>query len=270
MSSPFPGMDPYLEAPTRWPGVHGRLVVHLGDVLSEVLGEPFFVDVEKRVYILDEDDPARRLIVPDAVVSSTQPGVVHARGKGAAAERAAPEPAEESALLLMVQEDVEVGEPRLIIRDMETREVVAVIEVLSPANKVAGSRGRQEYLEKRRIVLRSSSHLVEIDLLRAGIRFPSFEPLPRGDYYAHVSRAATRPRGHVYAWGLRDRLPVLPVPLTDGVADARLDLGEALRRTYDRARYEREIDYRGPPSEPPLSPDDEAWLDVVLRDAGRR
>ena len=32
--TPFPGMDPYLEHPTLWPGVHNRLIIALADVLS--------------------------------------------------------------------------------------------------------------------------------------------------------------------------------------------------------------------------------------------
>ena len=48
------------------------------------------------------------------------------------------------------------------------RLVVTVIEILSPTNKVAGSRGRESYETKRQEVMRSPSHLVEIDLLRRG------------------------------------------------------------------------------------------------------
>jgi hypothetical protein len=31
MPSPFPGMDPYLENPEFWPGVHNRLIVAIID-----------------------------------------------------------------------------------------------------------------------------------------------------------------------------------------------------------------------------------------------
>jgi hypothetical protein len=27
MNTPFPGMDPYLEHPALWPGIHARLIV---------------------------------------------------------------------------------------------------------------------------------------------------------------------------------------------------------------------------------------------------
>lgn len=267
MPSPFPGVDPYLEAPALWRGVHGRLAVHMGDVLSEALGGRYFVDVEERVYVLEEDDPAQRFFIPDAVISARR-----RRREGAPAETG-PSPETGSvapAVLFMVEDVLEVREPRLVIQDVEAREVVTVVEVLSAANKALGSRGRSEYLAKRREVLRSPIHLVEIDLLRAGARFPSLDPLPPGDYYIHVSRAAGRPRGEVYAWPLRRSIPVVPVPLREGDADARLDVAEALRRTYEQAHYERRIDYAAPPPPPPLPPDDAAWLDARLREAGLR
>ncbi|MGH3577865.1 MAG: DUF4058 family protein, partial [Mycobacterium sp.] len=44
----------------------------------------------------------------------------------------------------------------------------AVIEVLSPANKAAGSEGRRLYLAKQRQLLESQTHLLEIDVLRQG------------------------------------------------------------------------------------------------------
>ncbi|MEH2128789.1 DUF4058 family protein [Nostoc sp.] len=31
MPYPFPGMNPYLEEPELWPGVHGRLIVAMSD-----------------------------------------------------------------------------------------------------------------------------------------------------------------------------------------------------------------------------------------------
>src|SRR5881396_2152160 len=52
------------------------------------------------------------------------------------------------------------------IRDTAHRQLVTAIEVLSPTNKRGD--GRQEYLAKRRRILLSTAHLLEIDLLRQG------------------------------------------------------------------------------------------------------
>ena len=43
MPSPFPGMDPYLEAPELWSKVHSRLIVALADNLSEQLSDAYRV-----------------------------------------------------------------------------------------------------------------------------------------------------------------------------------------------------------------------------------
>src|SRR5688572_2187010 len=60
MASPFPGMDPYLEAPDLWAGVHGALIATLREFLSPLVAPRFFVDTEDSVYILGPDDPGRR------------------------------------------------------------------------------------------------------------------------------------------------------------------------------------------------------------------
>jgi hypothetical protein len=46
-------------------------------------------------------------------------------------------------------------------------------------------------------------------------------------------------------------------------------LGQLLQEIYDRARYDLSIDYRQPP-EPPLTAEDAAWADELLRAKGLR
>ncbi len=43
---------------------------------------------------------------------------------------------------------------------------------------------------------------------------------------------------HRWAIGLRDRLPVIPVPLTAPDGDAQLDLQDVLHHVYDASGYE--------------------------------
>jgi hypothetical protein len=249
MPSPFPGMDPWLETPDLWPGVHATLIPLFRELLAPVLRPKYTVDVERRVYILDEDDPARLQIVPDLALLERD---ARARAPLAGAAPGA------GTLLRMVLDTVEVRETRLLVRATEDKELVTVIELLSPANKTRGSRGLAEYREKRREVLRSKVNLVEIDLLRAGVRIPGLDALPRADYFAHVSRVEQRPRGEVFAWSLRDPAPTLPLPLRPADREPGLDLALALRLLYDRSGYDLLVDYRRPP-EPPLGPEDAAW-----------
>ena len=82
--------------------------------------------------------------------------VSRSAGKVAAAGTAVLEIEPTTYTLLMPLEE---REPFLVIRKMETHEVIAVIELLSPTNKRAGSDGRKEYLNKRLEILRTPAHL---------------------------------------------------------------------------------------------------------------
>ena len=64
MPSPFPGMDPYLEHPARWPGLHQRLIGQISDALNTVLPPRYFADIGERLYVVQ----GRRSIYPDAFV----------------------------------------------------------------------------------------------------------------------------------------------------------------------------------------------------------
>src|SRR5215471_17594786 len=50
MSSPFPGMDPYLEAPTLWPLFHHQMIVGLAEVLQPSLADRYRLQFGTRVY----------------------------------------------------------------------------------------------------------------------------------------------------------------------------------------------------------------------------
>jgi hypothetical protein len=143
----------------------------------------------------------------------------------------------------------------LEIRDRASRELVTVLELLSPSNKYV-SPDRDQYLAKRSQLLASRAHFVEIDLLRGGPRLP-LENLPACDYCVLVSRVEERPSAGLWPIRLREQLPTIPIPLRPPHADVQLDLQEVLHRIYDAAGYEDDI-YEGQP-QPRLSPEDAAW-----------
>ena len=91
-----------------------------------------------------------------------------------------------------------------------TLELVTAIEILSPVNKQAGRESHDEYLRKRRELLRSSVHLIEIDLLRQGRRPPLGRPAPAAPYYVVLSRGDRRPYVDVWPIQLCDKLPRFP------------------------------------------------------------
>src|SRR5262245_13670059 len=65
MPSPFPGMDPYLEAPHLWPDVHHELISQIRGALNAALRPRYVARVELRVYISADDDPGREVLIPD-------------------------------------------------------------------------------------------------------------------------------------------------------------------------------------------------------------
>src|SRR5438132_1584426 len=81
-------------------------------------------------------------------------------------------------------------------------------------------------------LLAGSVHLMEIDLLRKGLRVPSRESLPPSPYYVFLSRVERRPLMDVWPITLREPLPRVPVPLLPGDEDIPLDLQAALSTVY--------------------------------------
>src|SRR5207244_5777685 len=140
------------------------------------------------------------------------------------------------------------------------RRAVTGIELLSPGNKQRGAVAQERYLEKRASALHGGLHWVEIDLLRGGVRPPIPVPLPEAaDYLSYVAQATPTGWNHlVYAWTLRDPLPVLPIPLL-GDDQAQLDLGRCFAAAYDRIAADVEVDYSALPPPPPLRKRDTTW-----------
>ena len=263
MPSPFPGMDPYLEEPGLWPDVHHELMSVAREMLNRSLRPKYHVRIEERVYISDENDPGRKVIVPDLRIAARSeahqlPFSSHSEALAIA------EPIVCTTLI-----DDEIHEARLEVIDRQQQQVVTVIEILSPSNKVAGSRGRASYETKRREVMTSPSHLVEIDLLRTGEAIHVRELLPPADYVVHVSRKGSRPKGLVWPILLTQQLPVIAIPLNAEDPDATLDLQLVLNTAYDRAAYDLEIDYRIDPI-PPLKSNAASWAGELLRVKGMR
>ncbi len=156
-----------------------------------------------------------------------------------------------------------VKRPYLEVRSMQSREIVTVIEVLSPWNKSPRG-GRAEYLGKRDAYLQTPINLVELDLLRGGERLPTVEPLPHGDYFAFVCKGTRRMKALVYAWPLSHPLPKIPIPLAPGDADVKLDLQLAFNETYERAGYRYSLDYKADVV-PKLRPAERTWVRQSLK-----
>jgi hypothetical protein len=251
-------MDPYLEGHNIWRDVHLRLIAAIGDALTPQVAPTYYVAVEQRTYII-EVDREEFIGSPDVAIIAPSPGEEAAGGVATAIAD------DVQTVTLPLLEEVREG--YLEIRDAQTHEVVTVIEILSPTNKASGE-GRREYEAKRRQVLVTLTNLVEIDLLRAGQPM-EMQPPPHSHYRILVRAGWERPRARLHAFSVRHTIPQVTVPLRRGEREVRLSLEQLLSEVYDRARYDLRLNYRQEP-DPPLSPEDAAWADELLRAQGLR
>lgn len=246
MPSPFPGMNPFLEQDDAWHDFHERFIPLIADRLVAQVRPNYIVKIDEHVYIHEIPSDARHFLGrADVALARTRESV--------SAE------IEVGLLEAPVQVQIPVLDRESLgfieIRDRHSRELVCVIELLSPANKRPGP-DRDQYLAKREQLLGSRAHFVEIDLLRGGKPMP-IANRPKCEYSVLVSRAEQRPWAGFWPVQLRDPLPEVAIPLRKPGQQARLDLQEALHALYDAAGYEDYI-YDGQP-DPPLGADDANW-----------
>lgn len=271
MKSPFPGMDPYLEA--RWGDIHTSLITYARDQLRAQMPGGLLVRAQEHVTVQFEggdNGPTRPRhgLYPDVRVVEHPPGA----GQPANATReggvAVAEPLRVPVLL-----EAETQRWIEIIDTRSGNRVVTAIEFLSPTNK-SDVNGRAAYEQKQQELRAAKVNLVEIDLLRAGPYVLSAAahgvPLPYLVPYRICVVRATQPRqAEMYRVPLRERLPIIRIPLRETDPDARLDIQELIDKAYENGAYDAEINYRVDPF-PPLQGDDADWSDALLRQQGRR
>jgi len=241
MRPQYPGMNPYLEAPFYWQSFHNELIFCIHEDLAAKLPSGYKSSVEQRLAIVPEDNYIRA----DISVTGHPVPASTAAGGAAVAERGAPTGiagALSSELFEWFIEIRTVG---------KNRRVVAIIEVLSPSNKAAGTAGNREYRLKQKDLLCSDTHLLEIELLRAGAHTVAapLQRLPPRDHWDYVVSLYRAPdRQHFPYWLIRlsDPLPEVQVPLIEPDHDVILDLQAAFDHAFRSGRYADDIDYSEP------------------------
>lgn len=259
MPSPFPGMDLFIERPAIWPDFHHSLAYEIKAQLNPALRPRYFATMEVTVVYENADTGKRHQGRPDVGVYSlkeTQLAYEAAPATGIGA----PEPVESR-----VVPDDPLKFYSVEIRTASDRKLVTSIEILSPANKQRGHDAFEIYERKRRGILVSETHFIEIDLLRGGERPPLVDPVPPAPYYITLSRAGRRPKVIVWPVHLQNKLPVVPVPLLDPDPDVLLDLGEVVAAVYERGAYDIQLDYNQSPPPPPLSAEEQTWVEMILK-----
>lgn len=262
MPNPFPGMNPYLEHPDVWSEVHHLLISGLLETLVPQLLPKYIVTINKRIYQASETEEDILVGLPDITVQRS-PTQTDSTNSNVAVATPTTTPIEVRVPMLM-----EFREGYLKVREIKNKEVVTVIEILSPANKRSGQ-GRKIYEEKRQQVLDSRTHLVEIDLLRGWKPLPVLDNNITGKYRLLVSRAERRPKADLYLFNLPDAIPLFPLPLRRPDVEPLIDLQMLINGIYDRAGYDFLIDYSKEPV-PRLSESEATWMDAILREKGLR
>jgi Protein of unknown function (DUF4058) len=259
MPSPFPGMNPYLEDPNLWPSFHTKLIVDIANAIAPSLRPKYYVDVETRTY-LDEDNTELLVGIPDALVlaNAHPPAEPLFTSEVSTVVRAKP-------TTVRLPMPMEIRERYLEVREVGSDAVITVIEVLSPKNKRLGA-GQTAYQKKRNLVLGSLSHLIEIDLLRGGAPMSMIGAPTQTHYRVLVSEAPKRSRADLYAFNLQDPIPAFPLPLKPDDAELVVDLQAIVSRVYELGSYDMRINYQQPAPPPTLSDRDQQWAIETLSD----
>lgn len=254
-------MDPWLEL--HWRDVHARLIIYIANQIQLQLPEPLVARAEEDVFVDVEDNHYR--VRADVQVTEDKAGP----GEGGVAVLP-PVVAVAEPLVVRVPEPevhrwLEINDPSSGGR------VVTAIEVLRPSNKLPGP-ARTAYRSKQRDFLAAGINLVEIDLIRKGNWVFSVDESvatlkKRTPYMVCVFRAIQSDPRALYQMPLAERLPTIAIPLRPGDRDIALDLQKVLDEAYVTGRYDR-TDYTRP-LDPPLPPEDAAWVGEWLRKAGK-
>ncbi len=124
MSSPFPGMDPFLELPAYWSDFRLTFINCWCEGIADALPPNYEANIGERIYRVDYDSEVRELDlgpIPLTILEGPR----------------------ESYIEILHQPD---------------RRLVTSLELLSPANKEQP--GRTEYLAKRRALIYQEVHLI--------------------------------------------------------------------------------------------------------------
>jgi hypothetical protein len=212
-------MDPYLEHPVLWSGLHLRLVVTLANQLQPFFDPRYVASVEERVY---QEGP--------------HAGAVD--------------------ILEIHERRIDILDLHHEQQVVTTIEVVTPLnKVKGPGRKSYLRKQRETLARDCHLVeidlLRRGRHCLSIPRWRA-------RDLAPYDYQVCVNRWPLRNRFEFYPRRLRERLPTIPVPLAEPDPDVPLDIQAALEQVYDDGSYMLRVRY-DEPCEPPLAPADQEW-----------
>jgi hypothetical protein len=141
MKSPFPGMDAYIEACGLWDGFHNHLIEEIYRAIAKVLPRGYIVDTAVRNYVVlvESEGKDKSLAKPDVAITQP-PGKQPRKLQGGVAVVEPTEDAESVPMQAFIAEEFEERFVE-IHAQLDERELVTCIEVLSPSNKRPGTEG---------------------------------------------------------------------------------------------------------------------------------
>jgi hypothetical protein len=252
MKSPFPGMDPYLEA--RWGDVHTALCIEIRSSLQPRLPKALRARAQQDVLLEESGDNGENQRF-EADIAVVETGEASRRSSSGAA-LATVEP-------VVIRHIPELERNRWVeIIDITAgNRVVTAIEILSPGNKLSGGLNKRYRQEIARYI-EAGVNVVEIDLLRSSrerLAIPRDELPPdrREAYFTCICRASDPFQWEVYPMALRLPLPTVPIPCRETDDDVPLPLQPLIDQIYREGGHD-DIDYSKPPN-PPFGEEDAAW-----------
>lgn len=252
---PLPGMNPYLEG-HLWSDVHHEMASAIRQLIAPQVSPKYITRIE--VYTVSDTAPEEEIgiMYPDVGLLLKRPSS-DLSSDFSTKESAVNVITPATTTITTSSSFLEIKIPIIEIRDVQNKELITAIEILSPVNKRGF--GLQQYRSKREQLIHSAVHFLEIDLLRRGKR-PLAHPLvPKSHYLVSLVRANTT-KTELWAINIQDQLPTVPVPLKYPDKDVPLDLGKALNLCFERGLYDLEIDYNTIPPPPAFSESDLKWI----------
>ncbi|MBE2283794.1 MAG: DUF4058 family protein [Prosthecobacter sp.] len=255
---PFPGLNTYFEK--EWFQVHPAMIVHALVQIQRQLPADLRAVIEQGMTISALPPVDHQSMKPDVSVWRMREDTLLA---------AAP-----PNFVPPLTRTITSPKPRHLAIRQSSGELVTAIELLSPSNKHSG--GAVSYVQKRMSIMALGVNLVEIDLVRKwGLALLQFEGeemteslrQPDGRLPAHsvnVFRAENPQEREIYPISYQQPLPACRVPLRPDDSDVWLDLQKAAEQCHEECAFEKATNYTRDP-EPPLSPEDAAWLDGHLK-----
>ncbi len=248
-------MDPFLEGAV-WPDFHHDLATRIKDQLLPQIIPAYLVRIA--VYLVEDTHPEEEIgiLYPDVEILHK-----HKSFKEPEAAYGTSVPFTPSTLTISSVTPIESRIPVIEIVDKDKNRLITAIEIVSPVNK--RNPGFGQYSKKKQKLIRDGIHFLEIDLIRRGKR--TYEnPLFREHHYQICLIRANNVRTDVWALKIRDKLPVVPVPLKAPDPDAKLNLQAAFEEVYEKSFYRLTLPYHQAPPPPGFDEETLRWINEVV------